>query len=221
MLKRAVSSFCDVELFEKDQDSEVYMNTEAQSRYALSFTSGSLFMREALIVAPLFLRERDWPKVRQLVEEGNLLQARTRSSGIRLAREVVKRLEVLSVDELELLLDSTLTERGHILWAAACRRYALIGEFAEEVLRERFLVLTPALNYDDFDSFIRGKALWHEEIATLKDSTLQKLRSTLFRMMVEAGLLAEDNSIFQVVLSRRVADALGSDVRFFPVGAVA
>jgi len=197
------------------------MKSEAPSRYALSFTSGTLLMREALIAAPIYLRDQDWAKVRQLLEVENLLQSRTRSSASRLAREVVKRLEVLSADELELLLESTLTERGHILWAAACRRYALIGEFAEEVLRERFLVLAPTLDYSDFDSFIRGKALWHQEIASLKDSTLQKLRSTLFRMMVEAGLLSEENEILQAVLSRRVADAIGTDVRFFPTGAIA
>lgn len=36
----------------------------AQPRYALSFTSGALLMREALIAAPLYLREHDWTKVR-------------------------------------------------------------------------------------------------------------------------------------------------------------
>lgn len=197
------------------------MKPEAQSRYALSFTSGNLLMREALVAAPIYLRERNWPEVRRRIEEGNLLQARTKSSGSRLALEVVKRLAVLSPDELELLLESTLTERGHILWAAACRRYTFIGEFAEEVLREQFLVLAPTLEYSDFDSFVRGKALWHNEVANLKDSTLQKLRSTLFRMMVEAGLLSEDNSIQRAVLSNRVADALGSDIRFFPTEAMA
>ena len=81
------------------------------------------------------------------------------------------------------------------MWAAACRRYDLIGEFAEEVLRERFLLLAPTLDYEDFDSFVRGKALWHEEVADLKDSTLQKLRSNVFRMLVEAGLLSDDGRI--------------------------
>ena len=119
-------------------------------------------------------------------------------------------------------MDSTTSERGHLLWAAACRRYDLIGEFAEEVLRERFLLLTPKLDYDDFNSFVRSKALWHEEVADLKDSTLRKLRSNVFRMLVEAGLLSEDGRILQAVLSTRVSDALSartpSDIRFFPTG---
>ena len=119
--------------------------TGSVSRYALSFTSGALLMREAVIAAPLYLRERDWSKVRALIADDNLLQARTAAAGFRLAREVAQRLAVLTDDEIELLVEATATERGHLLWAAACRRYDLIGEFAEEVVRERFLLLTPPL----------------------------------------------------------------------------
>lgn len=189
------------------------------ARYALSFTSGALLVREALVAAPIYLQERDWARVRALIAQDNLLQARTRASGARLAREVAQRLAALSVDEIELLLDATPTERGHLMWVAACRRYALIGEFAEEVLRERFLVLAHTLDYDDFDSFIRSKALWHEEVVDLKESTLIKLRATVFRMLTEAGLLS-DGRIVPAVLSVRVAEHLDartpSDVRFFP-----
>lgn len=197
---------------------------ETRARYALSFTSGALLSREALIAAPIYLGERDWIKTRKLLEQDNLLQARTRSSGTRLAREVSQRLAVLAVEELELLLDATPSERGHLMWVAACRRYAMIGEFAEEVLRERFLVLAQTLDYDHFDSFIRGKTLWHEEVANLKDSTLKKLRATVFRMLTEAGLLSQ-GLIVPAVLSPRVAACLASrtpsDVRFFPTGGVA
>ncbi|MEU1172045.1 DUF1819 family protein [Streptomyces microflavus] len=194
--------------------------TAPTSRYALSFTSGALLMREAAIVAPLYLREHDWSKVRAVIEQDNLLQARTVASGRRFAREVTQRLAVLADDEMELLIDATATERGHLLWAAACRRYALIGEFAEEVVRERFLLLTSTLTYEDFDSFVRAKALWHAELDEVKDSTLRKLRSNVFRMLDEAGLLSDRGHLLQAVLSKRVAIGLArhtpSDLRFFP-----
>lgn len=191
--------------------------------YALSFTSGALLSREALVAAPIYLREHDWSRVREVIEEANLLQSRTRSSEVRLAREVTQRLSVLSDDEVALLVDGVPSERGHLMWAAACRRYDLIGEFAEEVLRERFLLLIPSLGYDEFDSFIRGKALWHDEISDLKDSTLRKLRANVFRMLIEAGLLTTQRRIETALLSSRVAECLNqrtpSDLRFFPTRA--
>lgn len=197
------------------------MSTTSQKhdRYALSFTSGALLAREAVIAAPLFLEVRDWNAVRDRLRAENLLQVRTASSGFRLAREVAQRLAVLTDAELDLLQDASPSERGHLMWIAACRRYAFIGDFAEEVVRERFLLLTPTLGYDNFDSFVHGKALWHPELAEVKDSTLQKLRSTVFRMLTEAGLLVGDE-IVNAPLSERVRDALDaqvqSDVRFLP-----
>ncbi len=192
----------------------------AAPRYALSFTSGALLARESVVAVPLYQETRDWAAVRDLIGKDNLLQARTVSSGLRLAREVVQRLAVLTDDELDLLVDASATERGHLMWAAACRRYAFIGEFAEEVVRERFLLLMPTLTYDEFDGFVRGKGLWHPEPEELKESTLKKLRAVVFRMLVEAGLLTDKGDIVPAVLSGRLVDAFDarepSDLRFFP-----
>ncbi len=192
----------------------------AARRYALSFTTGALLAREAAVLAPVYIKQRNWERVRDQAVEGNLLQARTHRTGVRLVRETVKRLSVLADDEVELLTEMTASERGHLMWVAACRRYELIGEFAEEVLRERFLLLASTLEYQDFDSFVRNKALWHEELAEIKESTLRKLRSNVFRMLQEAELLSEAGCIMPTVLSERVIAALSahtpSDLRFFP-----
>jgi BrxA len=87
-------------------------------------------------------------------------------------------------------------------------------------LRERFLLLASTLEYHDFDSFIRTKALWHDELVEIKDSTLQKLRSNVFKMLQEAELLSAAGYIMPAVLSERLAAVLStrtpSDLRFFP-----
>lgn len=192
----------------------------APRRYALSFTTGALLAREAALLAPVYLERRDWEHVRDLAVEGNLLQTRTYRTGVRLVRETVKRLSTLIDDEVEFLVEATTSERAYLMWAAACRRYELVGEFAEEVLRERFLLFASTLDYEDFDSFVRMKALWHEELAQIKDSTLHKLRSNVFKMLQEADLLSEAGYITPTVLSERVAAMLSarapSDLRFFP-----
>ena len=191
------------------------------ARYRLSFSVGGLLLQGASIGAGLYLELRDWRAVRAAIDVDNLLQSRTVASAKRLGRELVQRLAELTDDELQLLLDATAAERGHLMWAAACRRYELIGEFAEEVLRERFLLLAPSLDHQDFDSFVRSKALWHEELVEIKDSTLRKLRSNVFLMLMEAGFLSVGGRIMPALLSERLSVALGShtpsDLRFFPI----
>lgn len=135
-------------------------------------------------------------------------------------RETIKRLSAMSDAEVESLSEITTTERGHLMWTAACRCYDLVGEFAEEVLRERFLTLAGSVSYDDYDSFFRAKAMWHDELGEVTDHSYKKLRQVLFRMMVEAGLLTGNGKIEPALLSTRVVDFLNaqtpSDIRFFP-----
>ncbi len=194
---------------------------EVPQRYALSFTTGALLAREAALLAPVYIERRDWEQVRDEAVEGNLLQARTYRTGVRLVRETVKRVSALTDGEVELLAEATASERGYLMWAAACRRYELIGEYAEEVLRERFLLLASTLDYEEFDGFVRTKALWHEELAAIKESTLQKLRSNVFKMLHEAELLSEAGHIMSAALSERVvarlSAATANDLRFFPI----
>lgn len=197
------------------------MSRNTEGSYALSFTTGGLLAREAAILAPLYAELRDWAQVREAAVGQNLLQTRTRSTGIRRIRETVNRLSVLSNHELEILADLTATERGHVMWAAACRRFEFIGEFAEEVLRERFLTLAGTVSYEDYDSFYRAKAMWHAELDDVTDLSYKKLRQVLFRMMVEAELLNAEGVIEPALLSARVIECFTkcspSDVRFFPM----
>ncbi|MBN6778683.1 DUF1819 family protein [Pseudoclavibacter alba] len=192
----------------------------AASRYGLSFTSGGLLDGEALVMAPLYLEHHDWEIVRRLTVEGDLLQTRAHSTGVTLARETAKRLSTLTDHEIAQLSDLTGTERGHMMWAAACRCHEFIGDFAEEVLRERFLTLAGTVTHEDYDSFYRAKAVWHEELSEVAESTYKKLRQMVFKMMVEACLVAKAGSIEPALFSKRVAEMLSartpSDFRFFP-----
>lgn len=189
-------------------------------RYRLSFTVGTLYLSGAPIGARLYSEVGDWMKVRETLRSQNLLQARSSNSSMLLSRELTQRLETLSEAEIEIVEDATLTELAQLMWVAVCRRYSFIGEFAEEVLRERFLLMQADLTAEHFDAFVRDKALWHDELASLEISTLKKLRGNLFKMLREADLLTDDGVIIPTVLATRVHEQLTrrmpSDIRFFP-----
>lgn len=192
---------------------------KAPERYKLSFSTGGLYLQGAPMAARLYLDLYDWTAVRAALNADNLLQARTASSAKRLGRELVQRLGELTDSELALLMDATAEERAQIMWVAACRRYRLIAEFAEEVLRERFLLMAPDLTPEHFEAFLRGKMLWHPELAELEESTLRKLRTTLFLMLRQAAFVTAEGFIVPTVLSGRVREELvkrdPSDVRLF------
>lgn len=215
-------------------------------RYRLSFTVGGLLAEQGRTVAGLMVgdaavaaavdtlpsADRDddafapaelLESVRRYAVAENVLQIRTHAAGVRIVNEVIKRLSALTMGELRCIADADMlqSDRRALMWVAMCRYYALVGEFAQEVLREHFLIGAPAITYDDYDHFMLGKAMWHPEIDDLSTSTSAKLRSNVFKAMVEAGLVnRSDDTIIPSLLSREVTGILmrrPESFGFFPM----
>ena len=187
--------------------------------YLMSFGTGGLYINESVAVAQLRLQGISWDATIAKALETRAFPVRKASSARRSIREIVNRLKKLSNDDLLLLVEGDRTEQAALLWLAACRAYRFIGEFAVEVLNERFLSFRLHVTYDDFDSFLAAKAEWSPKLASLSNSTRAKLRAVLFRLMREAGVLSQDGRLLGAVLSPRVmARVAGNpdELRFFP-----
>lgn len=190
-------------------------------RYRLSFTAGGLFVREAPAIVERYLQTTDWVGTRSQVRTENLLQLRTAAASTRFSKELIARLQELDRDELEELRDANVRDQSYLLWVAACRRYVFLREFASEVLREHYLARRTQLTSSDYDAFFNCKALWHEELEALADSTQKKLKQNLFRMLREAGLVTPQHLIQAALLSPRLAQLIAKhdrqDLFVFPV----
>jgi hypothetical protein len=192
----------------------------SRERYRLSFTTGGLFLQEAPGFAALFLTLRDWPTTRAQIRAVNQLQVRTAAAATRISKELIGRLELLDTEELDCIVDGSARERSYVLWAAACRRYAFIRDFAIEVMLEHYLSLRYQLTLKDYDSFYNSKAIGHEELDAIAASTHNKLRQNLFRMLRDADLLSDQYIIQPALLTPRVAQLLARQgreaLRVFP-----
>ena len=215
-------------------------------RYRLSFTVGGLLAEQGRTVAGLMVgdtavaaavdtlpsADRDddafapaelLESVRRYAVAENVLQIRTHAAGVRIVNEVIKRLSALTMGELRCIADADMlqSDRRALMWVAMCRYYALVGEFAQEVLREHFLIGTTTITYGDYEHFMLGKAMWHPEIDDLSTSTSAKLRSNVFKAMAEAGLVNRaDDTISPSLLSREVTGILmrrPESFGFFPM----
>ena len=191
------------------------------SAYRMSFSTGGLFFHESIELAGLFESARDWDLVKKEAGLQNLLQSRTEASSTRAIREIVWRLQMLSKEELELLLEGSQQEQKYLLWIAICRTYPFIKEFAQQILREFFVSMRGELQYEDFDYFYNKKSDLHPELDEISDSTRDKLRQVLFRMMREADLLTVNNQITPAIFTPNLISVIGKncgdDLLLFPV----
>lgn len=82
--------------------------------------------------------------IRQQAVEENVLAIRTDSANRRVVAETTRRLSALTVGELAYLAGpySSISDREALMWIAMCRYYAIVGEFASEVLKS---IILPAI----------------------------------------------------------------------------
>ncbi|PIT99444.1 MAG: DUF1819 domain-containing protein [Bdellovibrionales bacterium CG10_big_fil_rev_8_21_14_0_10_45_34] len=180
----------------------------ADLKYNMSFTAGGLFLLESIPVAETYLQLQNWDKAKEILLSENTIQSKTNASLIRFNREVVSRLQLLTDDQIKLLVEGSVTERKLILWVAVCRKHKFINDFAIEVVREKFLQLNYKVTYKDFDIFFNQKAEWHDELDKLTDSTRSKVRQVLFRMMREADILLPNDEINRIHLTSKFIETM-------------
>ena len=192
-----------------------------QQPYKMSFTSGGLFLNESVIVAELHVAGEDWKvTLSRALEEGATSLPKA-ASNRRTLREIVNRLMTLTEDEVRVMVeDAGRQEQQHLLWVATCRAYRFVREFAVEVICDRYIAYQLDLPLESFDIFFDAKADWNEGLASISDSTRNKLRQILFRMMREAGVISDGNRIQSTYLSaqlRQVIEATNpTDLAVFP-----
>lgn len=195
--------------------------SKVKHKYKLSFTAAGLSISESVSIAELHLKYRDWNQTKQTVKDENLLQSRTNSRTVRVARELSQRLRLLSKDQLELFTEGNISEQKYLLWLAICKTYDFIREFAQEVLYDKFLSRNMEITELDYEAFFNRKADWNEGLEKITTSTRIKLRTVLFRMMREAGLISKDNRIIPAIFSKRLIEVLKPDApmsfQVFPI----
>lgn len=185
-------------------------------RYRLSFTVGGLLASQGRALAEMYLNHlkhlnhavggnvecssqtevgKSIVAIRQQAIEENVLAIRTDSANRRVVAETTRRLSALTAGELAYLAgpDSSTSDREALMWIAMCRYYAIVGEFAVEVLKKHYLVGNLHLDFDDYARFIANKATWHPELETISEGTAKKLRSNLFKAMAEAHLFDKNS----------------------------
>ncbi len=197
------------------------MSRAQQKPYLMSFGVGGLWLNESLVVARLHVEGEPWEQTTLRALEQGAGSLPKVASNRRTLREISHRLAQLSSEERRFMLqEADRADQLALLWLSICRTYRFVGEFAVEVIREKYLSYQFDLPLEAFDILFDAKAEWDEELAKLSNSTRKKLRQVLFRIMREAEILTWDNRIQTAILSPRlkvlVEEKNPSELAYFP-----
>ena len=181
---------------------------QSQSKYILSFTAASLRLNEMIKVAKAAY-DNNTTDLNVVKESGVVFSSvKTRTSD-REFREIRKRLEKLTPEQINILINGDLISQKQIAFLAVCKRYGFIRDFIE-VIRNKVLVFDYQLHESDYNSFINSKVLLYPELEEFSESTRKKAKQVMFRIMEQAGIInnAVEKTIQPQILQQGVINAI-------------
>lgn len=159
------------------------------SQYILSYTAASLSFYESEIIANLFLETGDWQYIETKVLEENILQKSSISTRARKFRELKRRLETLTSEQLAFYAHATSSDVKNLTMLSCFKLYQFIFDFASTVIRNKLLLFDFQILNSDYESFYESKALSYENLNTVSEGTQYKLKQVIFKMLEQAELI--------------------------------
>lgn len=143
-------------------------------------------------------------------ENGVVFNSVKKRTSDREFREVRKRLEKLTDEQKNILIQSDLNSQKQIAFLAVCKHYVFIRDFTIEVIRDKVLVFDYQLHESDYNSFINSKTLLHPELEEFSESTGKKAKQVMYRILEQAGIInnAVDKTIQPQILQQNVINAI-------------
>jgi hypothetical protein len=158
-------------------------------RYSADITAGALKVPESRVIAGLLLREvtdREW---RKAIYDENVLQARSPKTAKRLSVLIRGRLGSVEAPVWKLVRDGSVVEATHGCLAAAVKGSNLLGDFLDLVVRDQYRMFKESLALTLWADFIEGCRGRDPEMPKWSDSTITRLRSSVYSILAEAGYI--------------------------------
>jgi hypothetical protein len=171
------------------------MICEASVRYRADITAGSLKVAESRVIADLLLKQADNDVWKSALREENVLQTRSPRTADLFALLIRGRLETMTSDLWKLVKDGNSTIATHACLAAAVKHSALLADFLSLVVREQYRIFADKLTYQMWDDFIADCQNRDAELPEWSESTIKRLRSSVFQILQQAGYIDSTKSL--------------------------
>ena len=164
-------------------------------RYRADITAGSLKVAESRVIADLLLKQADDDAWKFALRDENVLQTRSPKTADRLALLIRGRLESMTPDLWKLVRDGSALVATHACLAAAVKHSALLADFLELVVSEQYRIFAEKLTYPHWDDFIADCQNRDPELPEWSQSTIDRLRSSVFQILQQAGYIDSTKSL--------------------------
>ncbi len=157
--------------------------------YSGDIVAGSLLIPESRTIASLLKKNISSEQWRQAIEVDNVLQKRSPLTAKRQARLIKNRLSLMPEGFLDLVENSSHEVTTQALLAAAIKHSRLLGDFLDQIVQDHWRTFQKQLTSRDWDHFLDLCVQKDPHIKNWSESTLNKLRQVIIRILAEASYI--------------------------------
>lgn len=182
--------------------------------YNLSFTAGAAMLMETHAIAQVFMEcDGNWATTKKRVFDENVMQKEKLSSTSRYFALIKQRLECLTSDEINLLVNSPVAIQRQMVLLAICKAYRFIYDFINEIVRDTYFNRYEKISKTSFNEFFNEKKYEHPELEKVTEKSVGKMRQVLFHILEQTELIEDTNSglIRRPYLNNSVEQAIVKD----------
>ncbi|WP_448267983.1 BrxA family protein [Nostoc sp. DSM 114159] len=166
----------------------VTVTTMTETAYAAR-TNHAFVLTETLRVAELMYQGATQEDIRQRVLVDDLFQLRSQVSRERALQTVLKRLQQVPEEYIQLIATSNPDTRRFTILFLILQEHRLLRELIAEVLLDKIKGFDYVVTTADLRTFFEGKRDQNSTVAAWSNSTYKKAVSNTLLVLVNAGLL--------------------------------
>ena len=162
--------------------------------YSGKLTGESFLLYELKIVAKLKKEGYTDKEIRKMVLEENLFQYKFTSSISRRLTPLMQRINLLDEKLIDRLIEDPLGDGIVINLYSIMKNDRLFFEFMNEVMKEKLKSNNEVLEKKDINIFIETKIEQNEDIASWSDSTINKIKQVINKILMEAKVVENNKT---------------------------
>lgn len=163
--------------------------------YKASFTREQFLFHEMRVIACLVIEGLSDEEILDKVYEENLFQYPTEKSVKRMTKNCLKRIHLLSDNNLiEIIAHGASDSAKQVCLYAMMNQFRVVYEFMVSVIGEKYRIKDFSFSKKDINVFFSRLQEQSDVVASWSNSTIQKLKQVIIKMLVDTEYLENSKS---------------------------
>lgn len=163
--------------------------------YKATFTREQFLFHEMRTVSQLMLEGKNDKEIIEEVFNNNLFQYPTEKSVKRMTKNCLKRLHLLEDERfIDIIANGASDSAKQVCLYAMMNQYRVVNEFMTSVIGEKYRLKDFSFSKKDINVFFSRLQEQSDVVASWSESTIQKLKQVILKMLVDIEYLDSTKS---------------------------